>query len=59
MTKHISGEQARQGRRGARVLVILLASLLLAALAWIALEYYGQAIEPGPEESIPSTGVDG
>lgn len=39
------------------MLVILIVSLILAGIAWIALEYYGQSIAPGPEESIPPTGV--
>jgi len=58
MNKTISGREARQGRRGTRVLLILIVSLILAVLVWIGTEYYGQSIEPGPEESIPSTSVD-
>ena len=46
MSKIISTDRARQGRRGRHVLVILVVALLLAAGAWAVAEFYGEAIEP-------------
>ena len=40
--KKIPAEDARQGRKGAPVLVILLCSLLLAILVWVGVEGYGR-----------------
>lgn len=45
MTKTIPAEKARQGRRGRQVLLVLVCGLILAAVAWVAVEYYGRAIE--------------
>lgn len=50
MVKIIPENKARQGRRGWHVLVILVASLILLAIGWVAVEFYGQAIEPSPEQ---------
>ena len=44
--KIISTDKARQGRSGRHVLMILVAALLLAAVAWGAAEFYGVAIAP-------------
>lgn len=41
MVFRISPNRARQGRKGTRVLAILLASLALALFAWLAAEIYG------------------
>lgn len=40
--KKIPAKDARQGRKGLPVLVILLCSLLLAILFWVGLETYGR-----------------
>lgn len=39
----ITGEEARQGPRGRAVLAILVASLVLALIAWAAVELYPRA----------------
>lgn len=45
----IEPEKARQGRWGGKVLVILIFGLILAVIAWIGLEIYGEKIDqPGP-----------
>jgi hypothetical protein len=36
----ISANKARQGRRGAHLLAILVVGLLLAAAVWVAVEYF-------------------
>lgn len=40
--KKIPAEKAKQGRKGTHVLLILLASLVLALVAWGAVEIYGR-----------------
>jgi len=45
MVEQISGNRAKQGRSGHRVLVVLLSALALAAVGWFALEFYGEAID--------------
>lgn len=47
MAKRIEAEDAKQGKRGYPVLVILTVSLGLAALVWLAVEVYGQLIAHG------------
>ena len=46
MSKIVSTDKARQGHWGRHVLVVLVAALLLAAMAWGIAEIYGVAIEP-------------
>lgn len=46
LTKTIPTDKARQGRRGRPVLMVLICALVLAALAWAGVEYYGRMIEP-------------
>jgi len=46
MGKIVSTDNARQGRRGRHVLVVLVVAMLLAAVAWVAAEFYGAAIAP-------------
>ena len=41
MGKIVSTDEARQGRWGRHVLIVLVAALLLAAVAWVAAEFYG------------------
>ncbi|MFC3206391.1 hypothetical protein [Aquamicrobium soli] len=55
MNKIIPENKARQGRWGWRVLAVLIASLALIAIVWAAVEFYGEAIEPGSD--IPQTGA--
>lgn len=40
--KKVPAEDARQGRKGVSVLVVLLCSLLLAVLVWVGVEAYGR-----------------
>lgn len=47
MTKTVSETDARQGRRGRQVLVVLIAALILAFAAWGAAEFYGELIDAG------------
>ncbi len=44
--------EARQGRRGLPVLVVLVVALILAAVAWWGAEIYGMIIDPSPSEEI-------
>lgn len=45
MAKQISGKDARQGRQGSRVLLVLVGALILVALAWGIAEFYGESID--------------
>ncbi|WP_144222561.1 hypothetical protein [Mesorhizobium amorphae] len=47
MLKKIPEEKAKQGRRGTHVLWILIVSLLLAVIAWGAVEIYGRKSADG------------
>ncbi len=42
----LTATEARQGSRGRPVLVVLVAGLLLAMVAWAAAEFFGMAIAP-------------
>ncbi|MFB9951592.1 hypothetical protein ACFFP0_22310 [Rhizobium puerariae] len=42
----LSATEARQGRWGAPVLVVLVAGLVLAMIAWGGAEWWGEATEP-------------
>lgn len=46
MTKIVASEKARQRRSGTNVLTILVVALLLAIVAWGAVEIYGMIIAP-------------
>lgn len=46
MPRTVGTDKARQGRRGSPVLLVLVAALILAALAWGIAEMYGEATEP-------------
>jgi hypothetical protein len=50
MTKIVSENQAKQGEWGGRVLLILVAALVLALVAWGGAEFYGEMIK------APTTG---
>ncbi len=44
----IRTNEARQGRKGTQILVVLVVGLALAAAVWLGVELYGEAItEPG------------
>ncbi len=42
----LPANKARQGRWGVHVFTILAISLVLVGLVWMAVEFYGRAIEP-------------
>ncbi len=53
--KTVSPKEARQGRKGYQVLVILIASLLLVLVVWWGVGLFGQAIEPEePVGGVPA-----
>ncbi|MGV8937899.1 MAG: hypothetical protein ACOH2J_12310 [Allorhizobium sp.] len=45
-TEPMEAKDARQGYKGRPVLIILLAGILLAMLAWIPLEWWGNSLAP-------------
>jgi len=45
MVEQISGNRAKQGRSGHRVLLVLVIGLALAGMGWFALEFYGESID--------------
>lgn len=47
----LSGTEARQGRQGKPVLMVLAIGLVLAMVAWGAAEWWGQATEPPAEQT--------
>lgn len=51
MAKIIPSWKARQGRSGYQVLLVLVGALLLAAVAWGAVEIYGEMIDKSAVES--------
>jgi len=53
----LSPEEARQGRWGWQVLMVLVVGLLLAMGVWWGVEIYGENIAPTPEAEVgnPST----
>jgi len=44
--KEVTPKDARQGRKGSRIFLILIISLVLAMIVWAAVESYGQ-LTPG------------
>ena len=52
MTKEVKPTEARQGRRGTPVLVVLIVGLLLALVVWWGVGLYGSAIEPAAEDQV-------
>ena len=57
--KEIPENKARQGRSGTRVFIILIAALVLLAIGWAAVEFYGEAIDentPRSDQSQTNTG---
>jgi hypothetical protein len=51
----VTAVQARQGRLGRPVLTVLIASLVLVALAWAAVEFWGVSIAPRDPAVDPAT----
>lgn len=47
----MSATEARQARRGSPVLIVLVAGLILALLAWGAAEWWGEATDPPAEQT--------
>ncbi|WP_165214234.1 hypothetical protein [Affinirhizobium pseudoryzae] len=47
----LSATEARQGRRGTPVFMVLAIGLVLAMVAWGAAEWWGQATEPPAEQT--------
>ncbi|MCM2439340.1 hypothetical protein HGO34_06345 [Agrobacterium vitis] len=47
--------EARQGFRGKPVLIVLLAGLVLALVAWIPAEWWGQKIAPSTDPATETT----
>lgn len=57
MPERLNPEEARQGKKGRPVLIVLIAALILAALAWGAAELFGDAsdpVEPVNEQVAPA-----
>jgi len=50
--KTISPERARQAHWGRRAFLILVVGLVLAAVVWLGVSLYGEAIEP-PAADVP------
>jgi hypothetical protein len=47
----LSANEARQGRRGSPVFMVLVGGLFLAMVAWGAAEWWGQSTEPPAEQT--------
>lgn len=56
MAKIVPEDRARQGRRGTQVLIVLVAALVLAMIAWYVAENYGEAIDGQPTQQQTSQG---
>ncbi|MBA3449055.1 MAG: hypothetical protein H0T56_15905 [Pseudaminobacter sp.] len=55
MTKIVKAENARQGRKGIHVFLILISALLLLAIGWAVVEFYGETIdEDSQQTNVPS-----
>jgi cytoskeletal protein RodZ len=53
-----TGTEARQGRSGRPVLIVLICGLVLAAVAWGAAEWWGEATDgPAENTATPPAGV--
>lgn len=47
MEKKIPATEARQGRLGIQILMVLVFALVLAGAVWLGLEFYGESIDQG------------
>lgn len=60
MTKIVPEDKARQGHWGWHALRILVVGLLLAFIAWAAVEIYGEVIKsPTTDQSMPQAPASG
>jgi len=48
--KDVTASEARQGRRGVPVLMVLIGGLVFAALVWAIVEFYGESIRNEAQE---------
>ncbi|MDI6027771.1 hypothetical protein QBK99_16405 [Corticibacterium sp. UT-5YL-CI-8] len=55
MTKIVSEQNAKQGRKGRHVLMILIVGLVLAAAVWFGVEVYGDMIDNAAQGQNPTT----
>lgn len=55
MEKNIPATEARQGRRGTQILMVLVVGLALAGAVWLGLEFYGESIDRGSTEQPGAT----
>lgn len=53
-TKVVSGEKARQGKKGTRILWLLLTSLVLVLLVWFVAGSWGMRTAPDVENQPPA-----
>jgi hypothetical protein len=53
MVRIFKEQKAKQGRSGARILIVLIAGLILALAVWSGVEFYGEAIEAGTTAATP------
>lgn len=56
-TETLTATEARQGFRGRRVLIVLLGGIILAMLAWIPVEWWGNSMapeQPQVQQTAPS-----
>jgi hypothetical protein len=69
MTEHddrdppvVKPAQARSGRRGMPVLIVLVAALILLMIFWLPVEWYGESAESDDvaveEETMPRSGSE-
>ncbi|ASV83225.1 hypothetical protein CES85_4004 [Ochrobactrum quorumnocens] len=60
--KQVSPREARQGREGKPVLIILLVSIAAAAVVWFLVEIFGNVIAPdvpsNSEGSVPPAATE-
>jgi hypothetical protein len=55
LEKKIPATEARQGRQGAQILMVLVVGLVLAGAVWLGLEFYGESIDRGSAEQPGAT----
>ena len=57
-TGSLPTNKARQGRRGPRVLLVLIAGLILVGVVWPDVEFYGETIDAGSVDHGITIGND-
>jgi hypothetical protein len=56
MPERLDPKRVRQGRKGRPVLLVLIAALVLAVIAWGAAELFGEATDPqNPAGEVETT----